>query len=84
MKMTIVLLALLLAGCDALTHPESARKVLLDAGYSDVKFTGYDWFACSKDDTYHTGFTAKGPTGRPVKGVVCEGVFFKASTIRLD
>ena len=77
----LALLCIVLAGC---TNPESATKVLQDAGYSDVKMTGYAWFACSKDDTFHTGFTAKGPSGRPVKGVVCEGLLFKSSTIRLD
>lgn len=70
-----------LTGC---TRPESATRVLLDAGYSDVQITGYRFFVCSENDTMHTGFRAKGPTGRPVTGTVCEGVMFKASTIRLD
>lgn len=82
--MKTVMLILLLLGLTACTRPESAVRVLEGAGYSNIKITGYDWFACSDDDTFHTGFEAKGPTGRPVSGVVCEGVVFKSSTIRLD
>lgn len=82
MKTTVaILLALSLIGC---TRPDSATRVLQDAGYSDIKITGYRWFACGEDDTMHTGFEAKGPTGRRVTGIVCEGLLFKASTIRLD
>lgn len=71
----------MLAAC---TNPDQATRILQDAGYSEVKLTGYRLMACSKDDTYADGFEAKGPTGRKVTGVVCAGLFFKASTIRLD
>lgn len=70
-----------LAGC---TEPERATQVLAAQGYSEIQITGYDAFACSKDDTYHTGFTAKSPVGVRVKGVVCAGLMFKGSTIRFD
>lgn len=77
----VAIAAVALSGC---TDPTSATKVLTQAGYSDIQMTGYDWLACGKDDTYHTGFRAKGPTGAIVNGVVCKGVFFKSSTIRFD
>lgn len=75
-------LVVLLTGC---TRPQSATKVLLDAGYSQIEITGWRPFACAQnDDEFATGFHALGPTGRKVSGVVCQGLIFKASTIRLD
>lgn len=70
-----------ISGC---TKPESAARQLEAAGYTDIQLHGYDWFNCSKDDTFHDKFTAKGPTGKPVSGVVCSGLLFKGGTIRLD
>lgn len=40
-------------------------------------------FGCSEDDTYQTEFKARNiSSGKTVKGVVCEGLLFKGSTIR--
>lgn len=81
MKQLTILAALLaLAAC---TDSDGARKALEGAGYSDIKMTGYNAFSCSEDDQYKTGFIAKGPTGKPVSGTVCSGVF-KGSTIRTN
>lgn len=77
----ISLAALALAGC---TNPDGAREVLLDAGYTNVTTEGYDPWGCGKDDDLATKFRATGPTGRPVQGVVCEGLFLKNSTIRIQ
>jgi hypothetical protein len=82
MKTFLVLIAaLLIAAC---TQPDHATEVLAQQGYTNIQITGYDAFACSKDDTYHTGFRATSPTGAKVKGVVCAGLLFKGSTIRFD
>lgn len=78
------LIALLLAGCESLTQPNDARRILEDAGYTQITITGYKCMSCSKDDVYHTGFVATGPTGKRVSGTVCAGVFFKNSTIRFE
>ncbi len=51
-------------------------------GFSDIRTTGYKWFACSEGDWYHTGFVAINPQGVEVSGVVCSGLFFKNSTVR--
>ena len=72
----IVLVVSLCAGC---TSDADARRVLEAAGYSEITLNGYGWFACSDDDTFHTAFTAKGPTGVWVAGVVCSG-WAKGST----
>lgn len=73
-----------LAALAACTDPTTATRVLEDNGYTNVQMTGYAWMACSKDDTFHTGFIAKSPNGRTVSGAVCAGAFFKNSTIRFE
>jgi hypothetical protein len=82
--MRLVALAALLALLSACTDPTTAKRVLEGAGYTDVRLTGYEWAACSKDDTYSTGFTATGPTGRRASGAVCSSLMFKNATIRLN
>ena len=84
MRTTTLIGALLLAcvlgtGCSS---PDQASRALTDAGYTNIQITGYEWWGCGKDDTFSTGFRAKGPTGRPAHGVVCSG-WWKGSTIRL-
>lgn len=81
MKKLFILAALLfVAGC---TNADKAITILQDQGYKDIQITGYNFFACSKDDTFHTGFTATSiVTGRRVEGTVCEGLFFKGATVR--
>lgn len=81
MKRMMIIAALLAAGC---TQPDHARRVLEAQGYTDIQMDGYDFLNCSKDDTYHDKFTAKGPTGQRVSGVVCAGLLFKGATVRLD
>jgi hypothetical protein len=68
----------------ACSDPPGATKTLEDAGYTNVQTHGHSWFACSKDDTYATSFTATGPTGHPVEGAVCRGFLFKNATIRFN
>lgn len=73
-----------LAGC---TDADGARRAVEAQGLKDVKITGYRFWGCSSgkdsDDTYHTGFEAKGPSGQQVTGVVCSGIL-KGSTVRYD
>ncbi len=76
----LVVCALALTGC---TRADKAQSTLEDQGYTDIHMTGYAFFACSSDDTFHDGFTAKSPSGKTVEGVVCGGLL-KGSTIRFD
>lgn len=73
-------LTMALSGC---TDSNGTVKALTQAGYTNIETTGYTFFGCDKNDFYHTGFKAVGPTGVEVEGVVCSGVF-KGKTIRLD
>lgn len=75
----LALAVLLISGC---TRPEQATKALEGAGYTDIKLNGYS-LSCGQDDPFADEFTAKGPTGKTVNGVVCSG-FLKGSTIRID
>jgi len=81
-KIILMLFAIfIVANC---TDNDTALRVLESNGYSNVQFTGYKFFGCSKDDTYHTGFIAVSPNNKPVEGTVCGGLFFKNSTIRFE
>ncbi len=71
-------------GC---SDADSAKKTLDDAGLSEVVITGRPgllwWFSgCGDDDYYATGFTGKNAKGKTVHGVVCNGFWNKASTVR--
>ena len=80
MKYIIVLIiALFFSAC---TNKEDAENALMNEGMTNIKITGYSFFTCSKDDFYHTGFTAINSKGRKVEGTVCSGILFKGSTIR--
>lgn len=83
MKKSTLLMALIAVAAMGCTAPDKTVQVLRSAGYTDIVTTGYEVFGCGKDDAFHTGFTAKGPTGVPVSGVVCSGML-KGSTIRIN
>ena len=83
MKKTIttaaIALALLLSGC---TNKNDAKRALTAQGFTNIEYTGYSFLACSKDDTYHTGFKATNSVGARIEGTVCSGFLFKNATIR--
>lgn len=81
MMKTIVFLifAFILCSC---TNSKDANNALKSLGFKDIRITGFDFFACSKDDFFHTGFIATNAQGQTVKGTVCSGIFFKNSTVR--
>jgi hypothetical protein len=81
-KIMIAALLILLTAC---SDGDAAMHALRGAGYTNVEITGFKFFGCGKDDTFTTGFDAKGPTGEHVSGVVCSGfgLFSKGATIRI-
>ena len=79
-KLAIITAAMILVAC---TDSDEAVNVLEGMGFTDVETTGYRYFGCSEDDTFHTGFTATSPSGKEVSGVVC-GDWFKGATVRFD
>lgn len=79
-KLMMVVTIALLVGC---TSNNEATRVLRQGGYKDIEYTGYSFFACSRDDAFHTGFRATSPSGEKVEGVVCSGLL-KGATIRIE
>jgi hypothetical protein len=77
-RILLIGVCLLSAGCSA---PEYSREALEKSGYTDIQVGGYDFFACSDDDTFATKFTASNPHGQVVSGTVCCGLF-KSCTVR--
>lgn len=76
------LLLLLLVGC-TMTDEPTAKRVLEDAGYKSIEFTGYENWLCGDGYQTHTGFRAKSPfTERTVEGAVC-GEPGKGNVIKL-
>ncbi len=60
------------------------QRVLEDQGYTDIVIGGADPWGCGKEDSTSNKFTAKGPTGRQVRGVVCgTGGWTKGYTVRV-
>lgn len=80
MKKLFILLVFLLAGC---TDEPTALRVLQNDGFTQIKMTGYNFFACSEDDFFHTGFEAV-KNNRRIAGTVCSGLLFKNATIRFE
>ena len=78
-RICLIGLIFLLASC---SNSNDAYKALTSMGFSDIRITGYKFWACSEDDFYHTGFVAKNAQGFEVSGTVCSGMFFKNSTVR--
>jgi hypothetical protein len=79
----VLVIAVMAFGLWPRTDPEGARTALTQAGYSQIEITGWRFWGCGREDNVHTGFTAVGPTGVPVEGLVCKG-WWKGNTIRLD
>jgi hypothetical protein len=79
---TMILLCLALVACGD-PRGDNVTATLKAAGYTDIHLTGWAPFGCSDDDTFATGFNAKGPSGAPASGTVCSNLVVKGSTIRL-
>ncbi len=54
----VTLLAILFSFPLSCTNDPDSHRTLESSGYTDIALEGYDWFACGKDDAYHTKFTA--------------------------
>lgn len=77
----LLALSIALGGC---SEPDRATQILSAQGFTDIVIhpVGFvDAFSCSEGDSLYTPFTAKGPSGAAVDGVVCSG-FLKGATVR--
>jgi len=76
--MVVVAIVALICQLDSL--PASANQILAADGMTNIKLTGWQWFACGADDSVNTGFEGL-KNGHYVKGVVC-GAWNKGYTVR--
>lgn len=78
--LTVIFISLVFIRCSSSNDAINALKA---NGFTDIQTDGHAFFACSKDDTFSTKFTAKNKDGQKVKGAVCSG-WLKGATIRYD
>lgn len=71
-------------GCEG--DHQRARQVLQGAGYSKIETGGAHRWRCGREDGESNTFSAIGPSGRYVEGVVCCGYngCNKGCTIRIE
>lgn len=80
-KAIVAFCAFLSTGTIACTDDSRSAEALRKAGFTDIRLTGYSYFACGEDDAFRTDFVAKNPQGVDVSGTVCCG-WLKSCTIR--
>lgn len=83
MKHRFLIAAILAISAASCTSDKEAIRAVEAMGMKDVRPTGYRFFGCGEDDTFHTGFEATNVKGERVTGVVCSAVL-KGATVRLD
>lgn len=79
----LIITSLLVASLTGCSDRDHAQKVLEAEGYTGIHLTGWEPFGCGEDDHFTDGFTANGPRGHYVEGVVCCG-WLKNCTVRIE
>lgn len=85
--LSLLLVLILTIYLNRCTSHEQATLALTNAGYTNIQIIGYRNLHCgenSKIYVFHTGFKATTPSGKQVSGVVCSGILFLRTEIRLD
>lgn len=70
MKRLLIVLPIILAACGKV-EPMQATRILSDTGHTDIQLGTEHVSGCNRDEESSLAFWAKGPTGRPVKGILC-------------
>lgn len=84
MKKILLISALaLISACTSSNDFNNGKSQLEQQGYTDVKNTGHNFFCCSNDDSFSTGFSCKDKSGNTIKGCFCSSVL-KGVTIRFE
>ena len=66
------------------SDPETATRVLIDAGYKPIEVGGFSWLSGCFGSWYQTKFTAISPSGTLVSGTVCTGILTKGAQILIN
>jgi hypothetical protein len=77
----VLFVAIAVAGLVGCYSNSDARKALEAQGFTQIETHGHSFTGCGDDDTFATKFDAVSPSGQAVSGVVCSGVF-KRATVR--
>jgi hypothetical protein len=67
----MIVTAMVAIGC---TDDNATISTLNKSGYTDIEITGYSFWECGQDDTFHTGFRAKNPKGDGLLRILDEGM----------
>lgn len=84
MKKVIVGFSLLfLLSCTSENDFQKGKSQLEQQGYTNIEYTGHQWFCCDEKDKFSTGFKCKNAKGETVEGCFCS-TFLKGVTIRFQ
>lgn len=78
----IAALVLLLSGCTV--SDATVVRVAEANGMRDVEPGRWAPLSCGRGDSLRSSFHAKNAQGKPVQGVVCCGLLWKACTVRIE
>ncbi len=82
-KILLILIAPFFIQCSSENDFKKGKQQLEQQGYTDIKNTGYNFFCCSEDEEFSTGFKCKDKKGNTVKGCFCSN-FLKGITVRFE
>ena len=66
-----------------LSNKDNFHSFLEKQGYTNIEYTGINYFSCGSGDVFKDGFKAVNMNGERVEGTICSG-WFKGRTIRFD
>jgi hypothetical protein len=84
MKRTLIavtLVAILCTSCASDQVFAKSEATIADLGYTNIKYEGYAWVSCDKNDFYALKYSTTSASGRRVTLAACSGVF-KGVTVR--
>lgn len=82
-KIIILFVIIFFTSCTSKNDFQKGKEQLEQQGYTNVVNTGHEWFCCSNQDNFSTGFKCTDKKGNTVKGCFCSGVL-KGVTIRFE
>lgn len=79
----LALLGLVTVALTGNVDPGAGRRALEAQGLTNIRLDGYQFLGCGRGEGYSTAFRATGVNGKPVRGVLCQGLF-KNVTVRYE
>lgn len=79
----ILLLTVFALSCTSDNDFKKGKINLENQGYTNIVNTGHQYFCCSKDEQFSTGFKAIDKQGRKIEGCFCS-TMLKGLTVRFE